>query len=414
MAPSSVEVSMRGAFSVLACVLTLAACAGAPPTSSPVPTNSGEPFPSPTPSATAGPSANASATANPSPTISIGPDGLPTSVLGLPVLTVAAAQALVDSGAADGRFMAVGGYWYSYFLPCAFQPHIAPLADHCGYGVLTDEARNPDTGQPGFSPAMVTESAASFSAATNGGRLVVIVHVADDRFWQCPADQRADCTSRPVLDRMVWADGQEIDPTQFKPPIDTNLMRDDAMAAALAAAGGGQVVLTYPIGPASLNDVDPRFVGKPHGLSWYTRIITGTPDANGTAAGTDVLVDDASGRPITMPLAVDLSQQPARLVLDENNFQGGSNDVLIYSLMTAGIPPFPAEAGLGSTSTPLVLPAGDYTARVFLVDNAGKPKGNQSLCDLPISLAAGDDVAYYADFDASGTCTWKPGSFPFN
>src|SRR6476469_3366884 len=104
MASSGVLVNVRGAAALLSCCLVALACAGAIPTTSPTPTGS----PSPSAGSSPTPTAGASATAAPSPTISIGPDGLPTSVLGLPVLTVAAAQALVDSGAADGRFMAVG------------------------------------------------------------------------------------------------------------------------------------------------------------------------------------------------------------------------------------------------------------------------------------------------------------------
>jgi hypothetical protein len=350
---------------------------------------------------------------------------VPETALGLPVLTVAAAQALIDSGAVDGRFMAVGGYWYQFALPCAYQPHIAPLADHCGYGELFDTRQNPNPGSSdGLSPAFVAESAASFGGVPNGAPVVVLMHVADARLWQCPGDQRADCKARPVLDRMVWADGQEVDPTQFQPDLVTTTSYDAAIAAA-TESGMGPAVLAYPLDASRLQDVDPRFSGSTNGLVWYVRVNSGAPFSNDVAPGIDVLIDDETGELLSfLTQEINMDDLRARVVLDSNGWipAGDARPRYVLAngpLWDSGWPTANyLEGWLDSSSAPLALTgrAGDpepYTVHAYIgTETTGLPDGPS--CDLSLDLRPGDDVAYYADFPMSGDCVWKQGSWPFN
>ncbi|MEA2678187.1 MAG: hypothetical protein QOJ81_2328 [Chloroflexota bacterium] len=390
---------MRVALALLTCAVSVVGCGTQAPTPSPEPSS--------TAATSATPSATPTATGEPTP---------------LPVLTVAAASDLLMSGGLDGRFAAVSGFWYQYFLPCPYQAHLARLAERCGYGVLVDQPLanafggnmtiGPEDGL--ISPAMVTESAASFGlTGGDSPQVLVIIHLADSRLWQCALNERSICQRRPVLDRMVSIDGQDVDPAQFQPNLQTNLSLDAASAAASAAAGGGQVVLVYPLDATAMQDVDPRFAGPGSGVVWYARVITGAPDANGIAAGTDVLIDDASGEVVaTLPLKVDAAYNPARLVLDSNSLTLGSIPQPHFSITVDER--VVVQGLLDSSSSPLALSPGDYTVKAWAASGAIQSPPDFPECALELTVAAGDDLAWYADFEGAGACTWKQGEWPFN
>ncbi len=45
--------------------------------------------------------------------------------------------------------------------------------------------------------------------------VVLIVHAADSRYWQCPPADREDCANSLVIDRVAWLNGSD---TPFDAP----------------------------------------------------------------------------------------------------------------------------------------------------------------------------------------------------
>jgi len=403
---------MRVAAGFVGSCLLLLACTTQAPTPSPT-----SPGTTPSPSATP----TEQPTAQPTPTVGPTTDtGLPTSILGLPVYTVAGINQLAASGALDGRYAAVAGYWAQYALPCPYMPHQPPLSGFCYGGKFGDtpESVQGAGGIDGGAPLAVMETVGGnrlwqFSAPMGGtaARVALIVHSADARSWQCEPARRADCASRLVIDRVAWADDEEVVMDQPDPntaPADLHLTLDQVIAAAVQP--GQTLVLAYPLKATRMNDVDPRFAALAQGLAWYVRVISGPADPDGIVPGVDVLVDDSNGTVIsTLPLEVDAAYHPARVVLDSNGWEGpvGTAAFTISKGTTVVM-----AGDLGAQLAPLNLEAGDYTVHAFIDTPQANPVAGPT-CDLEMSVAAGDDVAFYADFAGSGDCSWKAGSlFP--
>lgn len=74
-----------------------------------------------------------------------------------------------------------------------------------------------------------------------------------------------------------------------------------------------------------------------------------------------------------------------------------------------------ANGVLGSSLTPFALEPGDYSVSAWGTSGAilATPRPLPPGCDLDLSLAAGGDVAFYADWQHRD-CTWKAGEFPFD
>ncbi len=395
---------------VVICLLGLACMTTAP---TPNPTSTASPAPTPT----------EKLTDQPSPTVGPTTDtGLPTSILGLPVYTVAGIRQLAARGALDGRFAAVAGYWAQYAYPCPYTPHQAPLSGFCYGGEFGDtpESVGVAGGPDGRAPLTVTETSwgnvlwhITGGPAGPSAQVALIVHAGDARSWQCDPAQRQECASRLVIDRVAWANDEELgldQPDPNGPPGNLQMTLDEVIAA--AAGQGDTAVLAYPIDAGSLNDVDPRFIGQGEHNVWYVRLISGPADADGIAPGKDVLVDDATGTVVTtMPLAVDPGYQPARIVLDSKGWDGGNGPRPVFTVGNAD--GTVAQGWLDSSSTPMAIEPADYTVHGFIGPQGRDPVFGRT-CNLQLTLAVGDDVAYYADWPERGDCTWKEGAWPFN
>lgn len=360
---------------------------------------SGTPQPTQQPTATAGPTTDT---------------GLPTSILGLPVYTVAGINQLAADGKLDGRLAAVAGYWVQEALPCAFMPHISPVMGFCNGGRFGDTAAEAQSGGSGSAaPVAVPETVGAdllwqmAGPANDPARVALIVHAADARSWQCAPADRATCASNLIIDRVAWMNDLTTDVETANSPVAPRMTFDEVAAAGVQA--GETLVLAYPLLAMQLNDVDPRFVGKVgSGVVWYVRLMSSTPDSDGVVDGRDVVIDDATGAvPGDLPLAVDATYKPARLVLNVNGQDIGSTnfDVVVGGRIVA-------QGVLSSALAPLTLASGEYTIHAWAIGGGASPPTNLA-CDLALSLAAGDDVAYYADWASGGDCTWKEGSlFP--
>jgi hypothetical protein len=331
---------------------------------------------------------------------------------------VAGINQLAATGQLDGRLAAVGGYWAQFALPCPYMPHQPVILGFCSGGSFADtpEAAATCCGSntaPIAAPETASGQVLWSARGPNGGAsaVVLIVHAADGRAGQCAADVRADCHSRLVIDSVAWIDGQAtaLNPDTSALP-NVALTVDDVVAAGVKP--GEQLVTAYPLLATGMNNVDPRLIGgRGAGVLWYLRLATGAPDANGISDGVVRLVSDSdSSIGGELPLLVAEDYQPARVILDAKDWNGNG----AYPRFTLGVDStVVAEDVLGSGSTPLSLLAGDYVVHAFIATQQANPVAGPT-CNLPLTVAAGDDLAFYAQFPTQGDCSWKAGSlFPF-
>ena len=322
---------------------------------------------------------------------------------------------LAAEGALDGRFAAVGGYWAQFALPCAYMPHLPVVLGFCSGGSFADTPEAAQTqGADGSAPIEVPETGGSLQPVVGPMGtpvpVVLIVHAADSRVWQCAPGDRALCRAHIVIDGVPWYDGQ---PTVIGVQPDSGAVDGDQLGAA-SVKPGEQLVTFYPLEATNLNEVDPRLIGQASGVGvvWYQRLTSGTPDANGIIDGVVRLVANPEGTGMIaaeLPLVVADDYSPARVILDSKDWNG--NGAYPRFTVSAGATVL-AAGDLGSSSTPLALPAGDYTVHAFIATPEAHPVAGPT-CDLPLTVATGDDVAYYADFSGSGDCVWTEGSlFP--
>jgi len=304
-------------------------------------------------------------------------------------MTVAQMRTLAATGALDGRFAAVAGYWMQYALPCPFQPHAAPISGFCAGGAFSDSLADVSsyTGSPHPTPLVMPETSNSNllqTAVANGPAAVVfVVHAADSRYWQCPSSDRNDCAQNLVIDRVAWVNGQEAVLESPNP----NLI-----------ASGEQLVMAFQVPATSMNDVDPRFNGEADGQVWYGRTAYGQPDAYGTTAGvtrevsvaTSAIVDERT-------LAVSDKYLPGRVVLDVS--QSGlqpENTTAQFAIVDGATDVVSGD--LGMQTPPITIYAATYTLKASLA---------ATTCSEQIAVAAGSDVTFFAKF-SKNSCRWQP------
>ncbi|MGZ8563227.1 MAG: hypothetical protein ACXWWU_06375 [Candidatus Limnocylindria bacterium] len=378
-----------------------------------------------TPTPSPGPTARTSTQPTPPPTPTIGPTGetgFPSSVLGLDVHSVAGIYQLAADRRLDGRLAAVGGYWAQFALPCPFMPHQPVILGFCSGGSFADTpeaARSQGGSVNGLAPIAVRETANGdflWSLGSSGdvglmgvGAVVLIVHATDSRAWQCAPDDRASCHSRLVIDSVAWVNGDAmaLNPDMSALP-GVALPLADVIAAGVKP--GEQLVTAYPLLAGDLNDVDPRLIDQASDSVWFVRVLTTTPDSDAIADGVVRLVSDSASAIVAeMPLVVADDYAPARVILDAKDWNGNG----AYPRFTVGAgTTVVAEGALGSSSTPLTVPAGDYVVHAFIATPEANPVAGPT-CDLSLSVEAEADVAYYADFAGSGDCSWTAGTlFP--
>ena len=239
---------MSGLAVLISCCLVVVACTSSNLNVSPPPTTG----PGPTPLPTVGPS----------PTIGA-PDerGFPTSILGLPVHTVAGMHQLANVGKLDGRFVAVAGYWKQLALPCAYQPHLPVLLGYCAGGAFEDTIEAAQGGNNRLAaPVIAPETSGSIGSPSDvtgqPQAVVLIVHAADSRTWQCAAQDRATCHARLVIDEVAWIDGSA-----------TGVAAD--VVAPGAVKPGEQIVTAFATRLQWLDEVDPRLMGLGVGTVTY-------------------------------------------------------------------------------------------------------------------------------------------------
>ena len=394
------------AFVVGVLVVILAACTGGPPTPSPAASSDAVPSASPItqpsgPAPTSTPTSTASAPAS---------EGVfPATMLGLPVMTVAAADTALAAGQLDGRFAAVGGYWRQYALPCAFAMHMPDIEGFCAGGKFADTAAGTDmNGGVGGdnTPVAMPETSNGdvlWSDASDAPVLVVlIVHADDSRSWQCAHDPNINCRQQMVIDDVAWVNGPSLSIVDSGPSaVSPKLSLDEVVSAGVKP--GEQLITAYPLLATSLSDVDPRLMGKGSGIVWLVRVAQPVSGSDQTAAGTVRLISDADGSVVDeLPLAVAADYNPARLVLD-SQYSDNSADTDPHFQLLDGTTVL-ADDLLNIGTPPIAVDAGDYVLHAYLT---GAPQPSGATCDQPITLAAGADAEYKTTFTGS-TCKWAP------
>ncbi len=387
------------------------------------------------------------------------PDGpFPSEVAGIPVITVADAVGLLQSGKLDGQAVAVAGYFDQFTPSCPYPGrYIGPLEDWCRFVSFTDTRASAKLCQPegangmschqpsgtNLSPWFMTETSGNAWSWVTGGAtgepaaLVLIGHAGDARQWQCTAATQAECASAFVVDRVAWANGNDVPPAapetgdQQSGKVITPRM---TLAQVAAAAGLGEDLLTgAAFTRGDVSTIDPRWNFAADDIVWLVRSIG---QAAGSGAGemrpkTVWLVDDATGRVIdSHPLQLAKDYQPARLwqMATAHGVECCAGDVAAFYRVTSsdgtvvyeGMVPGGSSGGTDSTtygggygSGPLVLPAGAYSIIAWLATNSGGVAGTvRDECSTQVTLRPLDDVALNADYPPNKACTFQPAPPP--
>ena len=388
-----------------------------------------------------------------------GPEGtFPSEVAGLPVVTVAHAVELLQSGELDGQAVAVAGYYDAFYPSCPYPGrYIGPLEGWCSFDAFTDTRAGAQLCQPEGSngtschqptgthlaPFLMSETSGNPSSWLTGSAtgepaaLVLIGHAGDARQWQCTAQTQGECANAFVVDRIAWAEGQDA-PVAAPQTGDQRSGRPITpkmtLAQVAADLGLGDNLLTgAPFRAGDVATVDPRANLVGDNVVWLVRSVAQVGPSQGeeTRAETVWLFDDATGKVIdNHPLKVDAAYQPARLwqmatvhgldccagnVMAFYRVETGPGTVVYDGLVSSG------ESGTSDATTfggsygsgPLVLPAGEYSIRLWLAPYDHGVMGTPSVgCSMHVNLRPLDNVALNADFPAGRACTSQPAPTP--
>lgn len=379
----------------------------------------------------------------------------PSTVAGMPVVSVADAVGLLRAGRLDGQAVAVAGYFDQFTPPCPYPGrYVGPLEGWCRLVAFTETRASAQlcvggensmsctqpTG-PNLAPFFMTETSGdawSYLAAGPTGQpaaLVLVGHAGDARQWQCTAATQSECAHAFVVDRIAWADGYDVPPTAPQPgdqQAGKAITPRMTLVQVAAVAGLGDELLTAAALPRrDVATVDPRWNLAGDGIVWIARSLAPAAGPGPTRAETVWLVDDATGKVIdSHPLQLAAGYRPARLwqMATVHGLDCCAGDILaFYRVASAdgtavyeGMVQGDASGGQDGTtygggymSTPLVLPAGSYSVAAWLAPYsggvAGAPRGE---CTTQVTLAPLGDVRLNADFPAGKACALGPAPSP--
>ena len=382
----------------------------------------------------------------------------PSEVAGLPVISVAEGVELLGSDKLDGQAVAVAGY-YSEFTPSCPYPgrYIGPLEGWCRFVAFTDTRASAQLCRPegdngmscsqpsgtNLAPFFESETSGNASSWQTGGptgepaAFVIIGHAGDARQWQCTAATQAECAHAFVVDRIAWADGNDVPPTAPETADQQTykaITPGMTLAQVATAVGLGDDLLTAaPFRQGDIATVDPRWDFAGDDVVWLVRSL-GPVAASGTGESrpeTVWLVDDATGRVVdSHPLKSADDYQPARLwqMTTVHGLDCCANDTLAFyrvesgdgTLVYEGSVPGGESGGSGFTafggsygSGPLVLPAGEYSITAWLARYDGGVTGRPRYeCSTQVTLRPLEDVALNAEYPHDRACTFQAAHSP--
>lgn len=396
---------------------------------------------------------------SPSPTAES--EGFPTDVLGMPVVTVGGAQALIDAGAVNGRALAVGGWWIPGMMMSCPMPMrwMAELEAYClstmfasrGFQavvcrVLPDSTEcrgnDPPPGTAIISPVTTTETsggedllatAAAPAWRETGAPAVVIGHAGDPRLLHCPAESRNECAHRFVIDRVVWLAGNSLEIRPSDRRVNPGMVVNEALAA---ADFGDEAISGVAIRSRDVSTIDPRLHSIGDQPAWVVRALRvdeGRLPEDPTRGIDEVLVDDASGEVLArtgLEMAADF--QTALLLVQATEVEACcANDVYPFYRVDlpdgTGVQEMLVGGGASSgrdnrtrhgAGMAVVLEPRDYVVTVWRStvgrDESSGPPHDQ--CSAEITIDAGATLRLEAAFPANGSCEFVPPTFenPFD
>lgn len=370
-------------------------------------------------------------------------NGFPAEVLGLPVISVAQALALIAARTHQGRAMAVGGWWSQGLLasacpaPAGFTSVVLGYCSQTalvGSDVLVDDYQHggnstSESFQPPPSallPRLVTETA-GYDALYAGlvdydqhhfpRRVVIIGHVGDARAWQCITDPngplnsqdalRRQCQADFVADAFAWVDGQPV-PSTFDPGGPPKRLTPDQATAVLRAAAPSGTLVTLSAWTADIAwELDPRLGPNPPAQFWFSRALVGPPDAEGTAPMGAFVVDDGTGAVQTLLPVGTGADEPGVIDLQT----GGGQPTAAYGAIVDGNGRVVWETTNWYHSPPAVLSAGQYKVVAWATAAATFPSPTppaRPACSFDVALEPGGTHVVVVSWDEHGFCSMAP------
>jgi hypothetical protein len=368
----------------------------------------------------------------------------------MPVVSVSQAVDMLERGDLDGRVVAIAGYFSRAVLSCPapMMRYTGPLEGWCQFVAFADDVASATlctfTGNSTacrlptsthLTPFFMPESSGAFKAASEGTPtpLVLIGHAGDARQWHCAADTQEACRQALVVDRIAWANGEDVPLTAPGPWDQTTserLVPRLTVDQATAVLGlGDQVLLAAAFRAGDIRTVDPRWNLAGDDIMWIVRSIGTDASADATRSVTVSLLDDATGNLVEAhDLALGAAYRPARLwtIASATGLECCAGDLFPFHMVRSsdgtvvhdGIVSGGAY-GRDDTTTygpglPLLLRPGTYEVTVWLASLDGEVTGRPTEeCSTEVSLRALDDLMLEARFPAAGeACTLGQPSEP--
>lgn len=373
----------------------------------------------------------------------------PSSVAGMPVVSVAEAVGLVQRDELDGRAVAVAGYYFAVVHSCPPpRGYDALLEARCTFVALADDIESatlctylangmrcrPPEGTY-LEPLFVSETSGVPSVAV--GRepvpVVVIGHVGDPRSLHCAADAQAKCAEAFVVDRVAWANGSVVPlaaPEGWDHSTESPLKPGLTLERVVDAIGSSdQVVAAAAFAADDISMIDPRWNLAGNHIVWIVRSLGDGSSSNVTRSMRVSLIDDRAG---TVLDAVDLSLGPefraGRLWTAATTVGIGccADDIYPFYRVTHGDGTTIHESivgggahGGGDATTygpglPLILTGGMYTVTAWLATIDGNEVGApMQKCSTQLVIGDGDDLMLEAVFpDPEARCAFEEPSPP--
>jgi len=369
--------------------------------------------------------------------------GFPSEVLGLPVIGVADARALIAGGQHQGRAMAVGGWWSAGIMMMGCPAPMVFKSVVEGYCSLT--ALAPTDAQIDHYEHSGNSSSESFKAPDDAllarevpetagwhepwkdvgndaaarqlpQRVVLIGHIGDPRAWQCVAQALLSCQKEFVIDAFAWVEGRFIDPWNDRGGPKLLLTLEQARAAAQVALPDGRLV-TISRGDDSYSwELDPR-IGPGAGGLWLARSIAGAVDAQGTARLVELVVDDRSRGVSTLEMSFAAGSEPGGVqYVGSGDFfnQNGQPPALYVAILDAAGRRVHETYFQTLGNPPAVLPAGDYAVVSWSGDpNSRAPYPTQparASCSGTVQVTSNAIVSVRISWNSDLTCEIRDGT----
>jgi hypothetical protein len=368
----------------------------------------------------------------------------------MPVVTVAQATQLRDSGQLNGRDVAVGGWFVEEFPPCApvLGVYTSALED-CEIASFADSKETAEVcpngachlGHTDMAPWLLNDTLQGIT--DYGGAddvspipVVVIGHAADPRAWDCLPVNEDRCWRDFVADQIAWPVGNGFQ--QSFSAYDCTYARKLAPMMNLnsvAAALGTDEQMTSAAA-TTLNcvaTIEPRWNRTGSQVVWVVHSVPTQSDAaDPTRPVTVSLVDDATGTVIDrQSLAIAGDSKPARLWVTATRHNVDPNDHVDFGAFLrisdqggatleddelGGV--YGNRASLVAGPDVVLLDPGSYLLDAWLAHRSsdyppsGTPGPPIGECTSEHTFFAGDDVLLNADYQGHHDCTWMQAPQP--